>query len=159
MKGYLNNTEETKRFFYRDDYGIIWGRTGDLGYIDTDGKVTLLSRKKQMIVRPDGHNVFPIEIEEVLREHTAVNDVVVLGLADKKLEDGCWATAFVELKDGTERGKSKIMNELYELCVKKLPERDRPRKDDFILVKKVIHTAEGKVDEKATSALANRLAK
>ena len=53
MKGYLNNPGETERFFYYDKNGKQWGKSGDLGFIDEDGFITLTSRKKQMIVRPD----------------------------------------------------------------------------------------------------------
>ena len=66
MSGYLANQSETEKFFFKDENGQTWGRTGDLGYVTEDGLFVLTDRKKNMIVRPDGHNVFPNEIEEVI---------------------------------------------------------------------------------------------
>ena len=56
-----------------------WFRTGDIGAIDTDGFVTILDRKKDLIVR-GGFNVYPREVEEVLLRHPAIAQVAVIGL-------------------------------------------------------------------------------
>jgi long-chain acyl-CoA synthetase len=58
-----------------------WFRTGDLGTKDTDGFVTIVDRKKDMVIR-GGYNVYPREVEEVLLRHPAVGQVAVIGVAD-----------------------------------------------------------------------------
>lgn len=74
--GYWNNPEATAASFDGD-----WYRTGDLGYIE-DGYLYLKGRKKDLIVLSDGQNVYPDDIETVLRHQPGVTDAVVLGLAD-----------------------------------------------------------------------------
>jgi acyl-CoA synthetase (AMP-forming)/AMP-acid ligase II len=61
-----------------------WLRTGDLGSIDADGYLTLAGRKGDMIIR-GGENVYPDEVETVLRTHPGVADVCVVGESDRRL--------------------------------------------------------------------------
>lgn len=58
-----------------------WFHSGDLGRRDADGFVTLVDRKKDMIIS-GGENVYPIEVEQVLHRHPAVADVAVVGVPD-----------------------------------------------------------------------------
>jgi acyl-CoA synthetase (AMP-forming)/AMP-acid ligase II len=58
-----------------------WFHTGDLGHADADGYVTLVDRKKDMIIT-GGENVYPIEVEQVLYQHPAIDDVAVIGVPD-----------------------------------------------------------------------------
>lgn len=92
MKGYWKKPEATDEAF-RD------GRfhTGDIGFIDGDGYVTLVDRKKDMILS-GGFNVFPRNIEEAIYEHPAVAEVTVIGIPDTYR--GQSAKAFLTLKPG-----------------------------------------------------------
>jgi fatty-acyl-CoA synthase len=60
-----------------------WFHTGDLGRADQDGFVTLVDRKKDMIIS-GGENVYPIEVEQVLFRHPGVADVAVIGAPDER---------------------------------------------------------------------------
>ncbi len=74
-----------------------WLRTGDLARIAADGHVTILDRTKDMINR-GGNKVFSAEVERVLREHPAVEDAAVVGVADPVAGEA--VAAFVVLTDG-----------------------------------------------------------
>ncbi len=74
FKGYLNNPDATRAAIVDG-----WFRSGDLGTKDPDGFITIVDRKKDMILR-GGFNVYPREVEEVLMRHDAVKQVAVIGI-------------------------------------------------------------------------------
>lgn len=74
FKGYLNNPEATRAAIVDG-----WFRSGDLGAKDSDGFITIVDRKKDMIIR-GGFNVYPRDVEEVLMRHSAVKQVAVIGV-------------------------------------------------------------------------------
>ncbi len=76
FSGYLNNPEATKAVKVDG-----WFRTGDLGTVDEDGFISIVDRKKDMILR-GGFNVYPREVEEVLARHPGVAQVAVVGFPD-----------------------------------------------------------------------------
>ena len=78
MEGYYKNPEATAA---SRAYG--WHHTGDIAYIDDDGFVFIVDRKKDMIIT-GGFNVFPSEIEQVIWSHPAVQDCAVIGVPDDK---------------------------------------------------------------------------
>ncbi len=80
MKGYNRQPDETSRSFTKDGYLL----TGDLGMIDDDGYLHVIGRKKDTISR-GGYAIYPRELEDVLRLHPAVAEVVVIGVADEVL--------------------------------------------------------------------------
>jgi long-chain acyl-CoA synthetase len=75
MKGYLNRPEATTEAIVDG-----WFRSGDLGTKSEDDYITIVDRKKDMIVR-NGYNVYPREVEEVLSTHPAVSMVAVFGVS------------------------------------------------------------------------------
>lgn len=79
MRGYWNNPDETAEML-RDG----WLYTGDLGYVDEDGYVFIVDRKKDLI-KAGGFQVWPREIEEVVASHPAVAEVGVAGVMDPRL--------------------------------------------------------------------------
>jgi long-chain acyl-CoA synthetase len=74
FKGYLNNPEATHAAIVDG-----WFRTGDLGTRDDDNFITIVDRKKDLIIR-GGFNVYPREVEEALMRHPAVKQVAVIGV-------------------------------------------------------------------------------
>lgn len=94
MKGYWNAPEETARTI-RDG----WLYTGDIGYIDGDGYLYIVDRKKEMI-KYRGFSIAPAEMEGVLMQHPDVADCAVVGVADP--EHGELPKAFVVPKPGVQ---------------------------------------------------------
>ncbi|MBI1722949.1 MAG: acyl--CoA ligase [Gemmatimonadetes bacterium] len=75
MSGYHRMPSETRRAFTPEGYFL----TGDLAMLDEDGYVRIVGRRKEMIIR-SGYNVYPREVEDVLRAHPAVEEVCVVGV-------------------------------------------------------------------------------
>jgi long-chain acyl-CoA synthetase len=81
MEGYWRNPRETALVLKSRPGEGTWLHTGDLGYIDEDGYVFIVDRKKDLI-KTSGYQVWPREIEEVLAAHPAVLEVGVAGVPD-----------------------------------------------------------------------------
>lgn len=78
MKGYWNHPDETAKVFTKDG----WLLTGDMGFMDSEGYLYLLERKKDMIL-VSGFNVYPNEIEDVIASCKGVLEVAVIGVPDE----------------------------------------------------------------------------
>lgn len=102
MQGYYNKPKETAQAFSDDG----WLRTGDLGVIDTDGRMRMLGRLKD-VFRVGGENVAPAEVEETLFAHPAVQLAQVVGVPDPRL--GEVAAAFVVLRPGAEASSEELI--------------------------------------------------
>ena len=74
-KGYFNADDETAKAFEDG-----WFHTGDIGEVGPDGELFIRGRKKEMIVTPEGLNVFPEDVERVLNEIPRVRDSAVVGV-------------------------------------------------------------------------------
>jgi len=83
MKGYHNQPAKTAEAEWFDASGRRFIRTGDLGRFDADGFLTLLDRRKDMIIS-GGFNIYPSDLEAVLRQHADVADVAVVGLPSER---------------------------------------------------------------------------
>ncbi|NWF85983.1 MAG: AMP-binding protein, partial [Bryobacteraceae bacterium] len=92
--GYFNNPEATAEAFEGG-----WFHTGDIGELDESGRLTIKGRKKEMIVLPDGRNVFPEDVERVLHALDGVAECAVVGV---KTEAGEQVHAALVLKEGAE---------------------------------------------------------
>ena len=123
--GYYKNEETTKGMFTYFN-GLKYVKTGDYAYYDEDGYYFILGRRKEMIIRPDGHNIFPREIEEIISTHKAVRDCAVVGVPYPNYEDpqGEYPRAHVVLYDEYKDKVDEIEHELKQLCSENLPERD-----------------------------------
>ncbi|EEB16371.1 luciferase, putative [Pediculus humanus corporis] len=93
MKGYRNNPIETEKVF--DSQG--WFHTGDIGYIDNEGFIYIVSRLKELI-KYKGFQVSPTELETVLLSHPGVKEAGVIGIPDE--EAGELPLAFIVKQPG-----------------------------------------------------------
>ena len=92
MDGYLGQADETAAALVEG-----WFKTGDLASVSTDGYVTIVGRKKELILR-GGYSVYPPEVEAALSAHPAVAEAAVVGVTHPDLGED--VTAFVALRDG-----------------------------------------------------------
>jgi acyl-CoA synthetase (AMP-forming)/AMP-acid ligase II len=83
MAGYHGREDANREATWVDPMGRLWLRTGDLGRIDSEGFLYIVDRKKDMIVS-GGQNIYPVDIESVLRQHPAVAEVAVVGISNAK---------------------------------------------------------------------------
>ena len=105
------------------EYG--WHHTGDIGVMSSDGYITIVDRKKDMIIT-GGFNVYPNEIEQVLSTHAAVQDCAVIGVPDDK-----WGEA-VKAVIQPKPGQSCTPEELCTLVKAKLGSVKTPKSIDFV---------------------------
>jgi len=124
MAEYWNNPVETSETLRTHDEGPVWVHTGDLAYMDADGYVFIVDRKKDLI-KTSGFQVWPREIEEVLAAHPAVMEVGVAGMPDAV--KGEVAHAWVVLK----RDAKATEDELRAYCREKLAPYKVPTRVEF----------------------------
>ena len=125
MRGYWNRPDETLEMLRTADNGDRALYTGDLGYMDDDGYVFIVDRKKDLI-KTCGFQVWPREIEEVISTHPAVVEVGVVGMPDQMR--GEVVKAFVVLRDGHKITPS----ELKAFCRDRLVHYKVPAKYEFV---------------------------
>jgi len=114
MRGYWNRPEETARVFTSDGYL----RTGDIAVIDAAGFITLVDRKKDMIL-VSGFNVYPNEVEDVVASHPGVLEVAAVGVPDER--SGEAVKVFVVRKDPALTAEALIAHCRKELTGYKVP--------------------------------------
>ncbi len=119
MKGYYKRPLETAEALRGG-----WFHTGDIGVIDADGYVSIVDRKKDMVLR-GGMNVYPREIEEVLMTHPAVSLAAVIGVPDERL--GEEVKAFIVLRQGATISEA----DLLAWCKEQLAAYKYPRTIEF----------------------------
>lgn len=129
--GYINQPQANAERFVEG-----WFRTGDMGYLDADGDLWIVQRRSDLIVS-GGENVYPAEVEQVLRQHTAVAEACVVGVPD--VEWGQRVAAMVQLVAGATLPEA----ELLAFVQTRLAGYKRPRLLQF--VPHLPQTASGKI--------------
>jgi long-chain acyl-CoA synthetase len=127
MMGYWNQADETGgvlRSHVDGDSATEWLHTGDLGYLDDDGYVFIVDRKKDLI-KTSGFQVWPREIEEVLASHAAVAEVGVAGIPDEVKGEAVKAWVVVRA------GHTAVEQELRAFCREKLAPYKVPATIEF----------------------------
>ena len=118
MKCYYKNPDATADILKNG-----WLYTGDMARRDEEGFIYLVDRKKDVIIT-GGENLYPVQIEDFLRQNDKIKDVAVIGLPDDRL--GEIAAAIIELKPGV----TATEDEINAFCAD-LPRYKRPRKIIF----------------------------
>lgn len=131
MKCYYNDPQATDEVLNNG-----WLYTGDMAEEDSDGFIWLVDRKKDVIIT-GGENLYPVQIENFLRQNAAVKDAAVIGLPDQRL--GEIAAAVIEVKEGF----SLIEQEINDFCTG-LPRYKRPRK---IIFAEIPRNPTGKIEK------------
>jgi long-chain acyl-CoA synthetase len=125
MQGYWQRPEETKEMIRINDLGERLLYTGDLGYLDEDGYLFIVDRKKDLI-KTSGYQVWPREIEEVISAHPAVAEVGVIGIPDKMR--GETVKAWIVLRPG----QSVSAPDMKAFCRERLAPYKVPSKYEFV---------------------------
>ena len=133
MTCYYNDPEATAAVLKEG-----WLYTGDMARLDEDGFIFLVDRKKDVIVS-GGENIYPVQIEDFLRQYDKIKDVAVIGLPDKRL--GEITGAIISIKDGMECTRK----EIDEFCTG-LPRYKRPKE---VIFAEVPRNATGKIEKPA----------
>ena len=120
MKGYYKKPEETS-IVLKDG----WLFTGDIGFLDEDGYLTIVDRKKDMIVA-SGFNIFPQEIDEILFSHPKVLEACTIGIPDAYRGEA--PKSFVVPKPGEQLSKE----ELSAFCKERLAAYKVPKNIEFM---------------------------
>jgi long-chain acyl-CoA synthetase len=120
MKGYYDKTGATEASL-KDG----WLFTGDIGFLDEDGYLTILDRKKDLIVA-SGTTIYPREIDEILSAHPKVFDACTIGIPDEQC--GATVKSYVVLKPG----HTADVEEMKAYCREKLPPAKVPHAIEFI---------------------------
>ncbi|WP_128891489.1 long-chain fatty acid--CoA ligase [Erythrobacter sp. HKB08] len=142
MQGYWNRPEADKDVFVELD-GERWLRTGDIAVIGEDGFIQIVDRSKDMI-SVGGFKVFPSQVENVLVDHPAVKEALVIGMPEDYR--GEVPRAFVTLNEGSEIAAQDIAKWLNERIGK------HQRVDKVVIREELPKTMIGKLDRKALRA-------
>lgn len=131
FSGYWGLSQETREAFVDG-----WFRTGDLGRIDEDGFLTLVDRKKDMVIS-GGENVYPVEVEQVMIRHDAVREVAVIGRQDER-----WGETVVAVVACTS-GYEVAADELIAWTRERIAHYKAPR--EIVFVPELPRNATGKI--------------
>jgi long-chain acyl-CoA synthetase len=125
MQGYWHRPEETQEMIRVNDQDERLLYTGDLGYLDEDGYLFIVDRKKDLI-KTSGYQVWPTEIEEVISSHPAVHEVGVAGIPDRMR--GEKAKAWIVLNEGASLTEAEVKS----WCRDRLAPYKVPAKFEFV---------------------------
>ena len=150
MVEYFKLPKETEEITWYAPDGTKYYRMGDKGHLDENGVFYFIDRYKRSLMRPDGHTVHPSPIENVIMRHPAVKKCAVVGLPLGETTAGSMPSAFVVLREDCAAAPEEeraLLQEIDELCLKCLPERDRAIA--YKTVGDLPYTPMGKVDFRA----------
>ena len=143
MLGYLNNPAESEKIMIKHPDGQVWIHSGDLGSMDEDGFIFIRGRIKRMIIKFDGHKVFPAYIEGVIGQHPDVMSCAVVGVKDREHAQGQSVLAVIQ-RQNPARPEEETRAELQTLMDAEIEKRGIPA--DVVFMDELPHTGMGKID-------------
>jgi acyl-CoA synthetase (AMP-forming)/AMP-acid ligase II len=144
FKGYWNREADTAVTFRNG-----WHHTGDLGYFDADGYLWYVGRAPEKeLIKTGGENVYPAEVENVIREHPAISDVVVISVPDPQ-----WSEAIKAVCVRHASG-SATAEEIIDFVGGKIARYKRPK--HVVFVDSLPMTAKGDIDRAAVKSVHGR---
>lgn len=117
-----------------------WWATGDIGFLDADGDLFLVDRLKELVI-VSGFNVYPSEVEEVIAEIDAVEEVAVIGEPDE--HTGERVVAYVQQRPGASYSDEELVEQVRHHCAQRLARFKEPA--EVRVVEQLPHTVTGKV--------------
>jgi len=145
MKGYLNLPEESAKAMREFD-GKTWMFTGDVGFMDEEGYVTISDRAKDMLI-VGGFKVFSVELEDKLNNLEYIANTAVVGIADEARPGNDVVNLFVELMpDNLSDDHENLRDDIIAYCRENMSPYKVPKKVHFIDA--IPLTSIGKLDKK-----------
>lgn len=123
MKEYYKNPKATKEYFYEDEKGVLWGRTGDIGYMDEDGFIFILGRVNDTYTDVNGEIIYCFDIENEILRNDNVGQCEVVGL---QLGDHEVPVVHLVLKNNESLSEKDVLLEIHNHCMKNLEETSIP---------------------------------
>lgn len=123
MKEYFKNSKATEAYFYKDEKGVLWGCTGDIGYVDEEGFIYILGRATDTFVSKSGETTFCFDIESEIRRNAYVKQCEVVGLPVAGYEV---PVAHIILEDNCSVSEQEVITVIHNSCVNKLSEDSVP---------------------------------
>jgi long-chain acyl-CoA synthetase len=120
MMGYYNKPEETAKVMFGE-----WFLSGDIGKFDEDGYLSIVDRKKDMIIA-GGYNIYPVELDDVLMGHPKILEACTIGIPHDYR--GETVKAFIVVKEGQELTEDEVVT----YCKKNLAAYKVPKVIEFI---------------------------
>lgn len=140
FKGYWNSEADTAMTFRNG-----WHHTGDLGYIDADGYLWYVGRAPEKeLIKTGGENVYPAEVENAIRQHPAISDVVVIGVPDPQWSEAIKAVCVPHASENP------TADEIIDFVCAKIARYKRPK--HVVFVDNLPKTAGGDIDRAAVKS-------
>lgn len=117
MKEYFKNPDATNKFFYKDESGNMWGRTGDIGYIDKDGFVFILGRTTDYYISEKGKRIYCFDIENIILENENIAQCEIVGLPKDHFQV---PVAHIVLEENCNLSEKELLEAIHNNCTKKL---------------------------------------
>lgn len=137
FKGYWNKAEDTA-FTFRNG----WHHTGDMGYFDADGYLWYAGRAPDKeLIKTGGENVYPAEVENAIRQHPAIAEVVVIGVPDPQWSEAVKAVCVLRT------GKQATANEIIDFAAGQIARYKKPK--HVVFVDQLPKNAKGELDRAA----------
>jgi acyl-CoA synthetase (AMP-forming)/AMP-acid ligase II len=140
FKGYWNRDADNVATFRNG-----WHHTGDMGYFDADGYLWYAGRAPEKeLIKTGGENVYPAEVENAIRQHPAIADVVVIGVPDPQWSEAVKAVCVLRTS------KNATANEIIDFVSGQIARYKRPK--HVVFIDELPKTSKGELDRAAVKA-------